>query len=58
MSMQSADRIPSAHSTASSYDHYSVKHDRDHRPHSSHSRDEDRSSVKDGGSLSQTPTRM
>lgn len=55
---QSNDRVPSAHSTASSYDHYSMKHDRDQRPHSSHSRDEDRASIKESVSLPQTPTRL
>ena len=53
--LQSNDRVPSAHSTASSYDHYNAKHERDQRPHSSHSRDDDRGSTKDS---SQTPTRL
>ena len=53
--LQSNDRVPSAHSTASSYDHYNSKHERDQRPHSSHSRDDDRGSAKDS---SQTPTRL
>ena len=47
--------MPSAHSTASSYDHYNAKHERDQRPHSSHSRDDERGSAKDSA---QTPTRL
>ncbi|XP_070187100.1 genetic suppressor element 1-like isoform X2 [Littorina saxatilis] len=52
---QSSDRVPSTHSTGSSYDHYNVKHERDQRPHSSHSRDEDRTPAKDSA---HTPTRI